>query len=271
MRTVYLKLLHRGSLWLATALLAGVLIFGAASANANPTFSQQDAIALAVQHPAFADGLAAHPNWTAAAYNTHNSYGIWRVQFWDAGGNDLGWADVSLERGRVYSWESYTDSTPQQDIAAQDAVEQFVRSHPDVLELLPSLTDDHDIYIDYDGWNDYWGVWVDAGQDSLWLTVRFEGGQPSSLENPTLEGIYFPFVVSYDEWNQASQSEAVSLAFQQPEIAAAVRGYDSWQTAVESAGDDLWTVYFKHDDVTLAQAAVSTVDQQVLDFTVFMP
>ena len=73
--------------------------------------SPQDAINLAAAHSSFANGLADRPGWTAVAYDTKNLYGIWRVQFYDAEGNDLGWSDISLEKQKVYAWETNFDIT----------------------------------------------------------------------------------------------------------------------------------------------------------------
>lgn len=249
--------------------IAAGTAFGTA---ASPQYSEQDAIAIAAQHPAFAD-LTGRDGWFAAAYDTHNRYGVWRVQFWNETGDDAGWADVSIERSRVYSWDAYFDSTPAQDTEAQVVIEQFVRSHPDIIELMPDIVDAETryLYIDYDGWADYWGVWVDAGEDSLWLTVKFEGGQPNALKNPTLEDIYFPNIVPYAEWVEASQAEAVSLAFQLPEIAAALRGHENWQTSAEAVDADTWSVIFQAGEQTLAEALVNVQAQNVIEFTVLQP
>ncbi|MBZ0286535.1 MAG: hypothetical protein K8I30_02895, partial [Anaerolineae bacterium] len=252
---------------LAAGLLIALFAFGI-PALAQGVFNPDDAIALAAAHPDFAD-LVARAGWTAAAYDSHNSYGIWRVQFWDENGEDAGWLDINPALARIYSWEVYYDSTPVQDAAALEVIEPFVRSHPDVLALLPGIAQRHDLYVDYDGWGDYWGVWVDAGTDALWLTISFDGGLPSSLENPTLKGIYFPYMLSYAEWDQVSRSEAVAIAFQQPEIADAVRAYADWTSGVEPVSGETWTVSFYGGGQTIAQATVDLAQSLVIDFMVF--
>jgi hypothetical protein len=263
---------HTHLFWFTTVLLAATAFFTTQALNADQLYTERDAVAIAAQHPAFAE-FTAQEGWSAKAYDSHNSYGIWRVQFYNAASEDVGWADVSLERGRVYSWDAYFDSTPAQDNSAQSVIEAFIRSHPDVIELMPDIGDEEKryIYIDYDGWADYWGVWVDAGEESLWLTVTFEGKQPDSLENPQLTGIYFPFMVSYDEWAEAIKAESISLAFQQPEIADTLRSYEGWQANAELVSDDTWSVVFNDGDQTLAQATVNILAQSVTEFTIIAP
>ena len=64
---------------------------------------EDDAVALAAAHPALAELLTAHKGWRAEAYSTGNAYGVWRVQFYFPGGDELGWADVTPAARRVYA------------------------------------------------------------------------------------------------------------------------------------------------------------------------
>ncbi|MBI5961137.1 MAG: hypothetical protein HY866_20540, partial [Chloroflexi bacterium] len=100
------KFLKAGMLAVLVVLSLG-LTSALSLSHAQPGYTPQEAIDLAAAHAAFVDGLAARPGWTAAAYDSKNSYGIWHVQFWDTDGEDLGWADLSLERSKVYSWDVY--------------------------------------------------------------------------------------------------------------------------------------------------------------------
>jgi hypothetical protein len=245
--------------------LAGV--FGARSASiAQEQYTEQDAIALAAESDAFAIGLEAHEGWTAAAYNTRNAYNIWRVQFWNANGEDLGWADVSPERGRVYSWESYTGASEGQKAQATPILQDFIAHEPQILELIDS-PEQYDIYVDYDSWGGFWGVYIARGADSIYAVVDFE--DDFEFTNPRLVRIYFE-VMSYDEWVAANEDLATSKAFEQAEIAAAVNGVEGWESYVErvESAENLWKVSFMLGDQTLAQATVDLDASAIVEYQV---
>ena len=105
------------------------------------TFAQtpQDAINLAGAHSSFAKGLADRPGWTAVAYDTKNFYSIWRVQFYDAEGNDLGWSDVNLEKQKIYAWETNFDVTESEYSQAEEALLNFARQDPEVIEMIGNI------------------------------------------------------------------------------------------------------------------------------------
>lgn len=238
--------------------LAGVI-------QAQDDFAEAEVIAVAAQSDVFAAGLEMHPGWYAAAYDTENSYGVWRVQFWSAEGEDLGWADVNPERERLYSWEAYFGATDAQKEAAYSVLRDFVSAQPEILELVedPSL---YDFYVDFDGYADLWGVYIDRGAESLYVLVDFE--DDFAFTNPELVRLYFSEVMSYDEWREGKGAEAAATAYAQPEIADAVRDVEGWQAAAEPAGSPLWRVSFLAGEDMLAWATVNIKTSEVVEYGV---
>jgi len=248
------------------------LILAAAPAMAQESFTEADAIAAVLEDPAFAGGLAAVEGWTAAAYDTRNAYGIWRVQFWDGSGEDLAWADVNPARRKVYSFEAYFPVSEQEYEAAYAPLRAFVDSHPDLIELLGS-PEAYDIYIDYDRWNRHWGVYIDAGADSLWIAVRFTGGASPEHEyfsDPLLVALYFSNVLSYSDWQESQKALATVTAHQHAEIGRALEGVIGWTTEVYAVEDhqNLWMVAFKDGERLIAEVMVDTAASQIVDFAI---
>ncbi|MBI5958759.1 MAG: hypothetical protein HY866_08490 [Chloroflexi bacterium] len=259
------KFLKAGMLAVLVVLSMG-LTSALSPSHAQSGYTPQDAIDLAAAHAAFVDGLAARPGWTAAAYDSKNSYGIWHVQFWDTDGEDLGWADLSLERSKVYSWEVYMGLTEEQSSSTEETIRAFLLNSPDVVDLVENLGD-ADLYVDYDYWNERWGAYIELGPDSLYVTLRSTSGRSLSLENLQLDRIYFSELPSYDEWFSAQEAQAISIAFQQPEINAALRDYSGWAATGEPDENGVWHLTFTLGEQTLATAAVMVETQQVLEFT----
>jgi hypothetical protein len=251
-------------LQLLTLLVVLVCAFAFHFADAaSPAASFQDAIALAAAYPAFAKWLSERSGWTADAYYTGNGYGIWRVQFYDAAGEDLGWADVNVEKGRVYSWETHYGALETQRQAAEEVVTDFVVNSPEVLELIED-PGQYPMYVDYDGWSKAWGVYIERGMDSLYVVVQFEGLTPTSLSNPHLVSVYFPNVLPYEDWYSASQERVIALAFEQPAIAGPLRNYDGWDATAELLDEGAtWEVIFSLGDQELARAVVDTSTESV--------
>ena len=252
---------------LAILILLLVALTSALVVQAQQTFREQDAIDLAAQSEVFAAGLEENPGWTAAAYDTGNAYGIWRVQFWYADGSDLGWADVSPERGRVYSWEVYFGATDAQENAAESVLREVVNTQPEFIDLLEDPSQ-YEIYIDYDSYNRYWGVYIDVGANSIWTAIQFEGKTPDSLENPLVLGLYFSNVLSYNDWKESNKAIAIATAFQNTDVADALNGIDDWTTSVEQNDEGLWTVYFLNGDSTVAQVQVDMSTEAVVDYSI---
>lgn len=252
---------------LLAALTLSLILVSAVGVQAQSGYTARDAINVAAQSAIFRSGLAQSPGWTAAAYYTKNTYGIWRVQFWNANGEDLGWADVSPARRRVYSWDQHFAATAAQQQAAEPILRAFVAALPDVIDLLGDPTQ-YAMYVDYDAWNHWWGVTIDSSPDTIWVPVQFAGKTPDSLDDPQEIGLYFDNVLSYEDWQQSQQAIAIATAFQNADIAAAVRRVDSWTTAVEHDDDNLWTVKFMHGETELARVQVDLTANAVVDFSV---
>jgi hypothetical protein len=77
-----------------------------------------------------------------------------------------------------------------------------------------------------------------------------------------LVGITFENVLNYDEWHEAQGSQAVSIAFQQPEVANALRPHDGWDARynpVNDGSDGLWWVGYYLGDRLIAEATVNVL------------
>jgi hypothetical protein len=250
-------------------ILCLVVVIGTLIAAAQDEYTEVDAIALAASSPAFADALAEREGWTAAAYNTHNRYGVWRVQFWDQYGEDMGFIDVSPMLEQVFFSETYYGATESQRERGQEVVREFVENSPELWALIDDPSQ-YDIYIDYEGWLDAWGVYIDLGSDSIYVAVQFEGIIPSALDNPRILAMGFPNVGSYDDWYASTEDQAIGIAFQEAEIAAAVRGSDTWYAEaipIDGENGDLWTVGFYRDDQLVATATVDVMNRTVTGYS----
>jgi hypothetical protein len=253
------KRLMMGGL-LALAALATVLVLPRTT-EAQRTFTTDDAIGFVAGSPQFAEGLQFHEGWTAVAYDTGNAYGIWRVEFNDASGEDLGYADVSLERGRIYSWDAYfypNDNFRQQ---AEPILRDFVYAQSEVLALVPNPAD-YDYWFDFDGWNNWWWFYINVGgQDSVTAVVRFEGGDSElNLSNPRLESIVFSDLPDYETWREAGRASATAAAFAQGEVAAHLRPHEGWTSVAEpmnGGSGGQWWVGFYVGDWLAAEAGVN--------------
>ena len=254
-----------------SGLLVSLLLIGSFVASVQQSTlaisrgSADQVIALAAASPMFKNVLAARPGWTAAAYDSGNSYGIWRVQFWDTEGEDIGWADVSLTKGRLYAWESNVGATDEQKTAVRDTLLDFLAQQADVRELVGD-PHDYDTWLDYNGWINTWFVFIGkGGLDSIYVGILNNSDDPLNLAHLTLGSIYFPEVKSYTDWEAGQKSQAVALAFANADIAAALRDHDGWVTDTARAGDTAWTVTFKVSDQVLASATVDIAARTVTD------
>lgn len=239
-----------------------VLFFSLATAQ-----SPQDAINLASGHPAFAKALEDRPGWSANAYDTKSRYGIWRVEFYDADGNGMGWADVNVEQQRLYAWDAAFDVIESQYAEAEQLLKDFLRSDETAQQLIGSVDDAYGYWVGYDGWREVWMMHIDRGADSLDLTIGSRSSQPKSFESLYLEKVYVANIMSYGDWQNANGSEVVALAFENPEVAAAVRGMD-WTTSAERLEGDAWKVRFLSGEQVIVEADVNIADGSVVNIAV---
>jgi hypothetical protein len=233
------------------------------------TYAQnpQDAINLASSHPAFAKALADRPGWTANAYDTKSRYGIWHVEFYDADGNGMGWADVNVEQQRLYAWDAAFDVIESQYAEAEQTLIDFLRNDETSQKLIGSVDDVYGWWVGYDSWRETWMVHLDRGADSLDLTLRSRSAQPKSFESLYLEKVYVANIMSYDDWQNANGSQVIALAFENPEVAAAVRGVD-WTTSTERLEGDAWKVRFLSGEQVIVEADVNIADGSVANIAV---
>ena len=126
-----------------------------------------------------------------------------------------------------------------------------------------------DIYPWWDGDAEAWVSWISDARDAIMVAVQFDGGAQDSAENPVLTQLWFPNLSSYDEWWVASSSEAVAVAFQEIEIAAALRG-QSWTTEAELAGAsaDVWIVRFIAGGQMLVTAEIDVAAGIILSYEI---
>jgi hypothetical protein len=258
--------MRRRFLILLTSLLA--MMLAAFAPVQAQDYSEQDVIDMVIAQVPFSYGLQTVPDWTAAAYDSGNAYGIWRVQFWNAAGEEIGWANINPTKQRIYDYDAPFESTEEQRVAADPIVREYIYNHPDIIELLgdPEAFAD-DMWVGYNGWVEAWGVWLNRGDDSLYFIVQFEGKEPDALSSPTLIEIGFPNVMSYDEWQTNMGTEATTVAFAEPDIASVLRDVTGWQSHAERQPDGLWQVTFTQDDTELVKALVNLESRELIEWS----
>lgn len=224
------------------------------------------AIALAAESPALSGLLSSHPGWTADAYKTGTSYGIWRVQFFFSSGAELGWADVSPKLAKLFAWEADYQLTGKQNAHAERTLYRFVRNDPEIRALVGD-TEKLDKWFWYDSWREGWFVHLESGPDSLDVSIRSRFKGPLKLSKLFVEKIYLSNVLSYAEYQEASRSSAVALAFAEPEIAAALRDKPGWASSAEPSGQE-WKIRFSLGETLVATAVVDLNTQQIRSFEV---
>lgn len=223
---------------------------------------EAEAIAIAAAHPAFAGWLEHTPDWHAAAYYAETAYEIWRVQFWDADWNEIGWADVNLERARVLTWD--TSFIPSEELLDQayEAIRAFIATSPEMLDLMES-PGQYEIYIDYNGDVDMWGAYLDRGSDSLYMFIDFE--DDVKFINPRIDMLYFSNVASYSEWEASQKAAAVAAAFADADVADAVSRAEDWWADAERQRGGQWRVTFYEGDRVLAHVLVGLNPITIVD------
>ncbi len=257
----------------------GVVLLFVCLLAARPAVAQgpdggtgDEAIALAQSQPEIAEYLSRSGEWDAAAYFTGNRFGVWRVHFWDKQGNSLGYADLSLERSVVYSWQPADYLDEGLWAAGEAALWDFVRANEDVRAVLDVYDVDYD-EDPFDGWTEYhseanvWSAYIWQAGDFIEARVRFDSGSRQVFEDPVLVGIYFPTVLNIWEWTQAQEAQAISFAFSFPSVAEVLRGAEGWTAAgePETLGSSVWRVTFSVTDVPALFARVDLAAQALLE------
>lgn len=225
---------------------------------------EKAAIDLAAKHPAIAPVLAARPEWRAMAYDTESVFKVWRVQFWDKDWRGIGWADVSVERGKVYKIE--LSEGPEPDDATRKAAETvlipFLRAQTELVQLMGGET--WESYTEYNAYERLWRVTFYKAADAVQGAVRFNDAAPFSFREPELVEISFPWLAPFGAWFVAQQQKAISIAFVDSRVAEAVRGVDGWKAESLPAEGSQWVVVFKVGDRTLIQALIDLTTGKVI-------
>lgn len=222
----------------------------------SAAWAQKDAaVALAADHPALKPLLAAHEGWTADAYKTATQYGLWRVQFYFPGGEELGWADVSPARERVYAWEASYELGAALQRRAERTLYPFVLRDPQVRTLLGG-EQPQGRWLWYDSWREGWFVHLEHGAGSLDVSVRSRRPGSLRLDDLFVEKIYFPNVLSLADFRRAQGDQAVALAVASPEVAAALRDRAGWTSTRTPLRGARWEVAFAQGGDRIARAVV---------------
>lgn len=255
-------------MWKYLIAIAAVMLigFGIIAGVGAQTGTEADAISLATKHPAFALMLDSHPGWKASAYDTQTSYNIWRVQFWSESGEELGFADVSLEKEKVYSWQTSAGITDEQREKAAKAIATFIRQDAELSQLIGKVDLDY-LWVDYEGSFNVWVAHVERGAESVNLILQFDSADPMAFQNGRVYRIEFPNVLSYSAWIDAKKAEATALAFSKSEVAAALRD-KQWQSEVERTDDSaIWVVKFMVAGEVAIQATVNVSTGDVIQIS----
>ncbi|MCC6973422.1 MAG: hypothetical protein IT322_05360 [Anaerolineae bacterium] len=253
-----------GLISLILTMLIGLTVFFGSMPTRAQSGGAEQAVAIAAAHPAFAPLLDSQPGWKGGAYFTHNAFAIWRVDFWDTSGESLGWAHVNLEKGLVYSWESYYRLSDAQKQIGQKAVADFIRGSAEVKTMLGDLDLD-EIYIEY---NPEWNVWFGwSYQQGTTIEFRVQFGDESRLSytQPTLLGVSFPDVISYPEWLEGQKADAITVAFTSAEIAGKVRAHEGWRAEAVSTDEGVFVITFKAGDQVIGTVTVNLTERTILE------
>ncbi len=222
------------------------------------------AIDVAARHPAFATGLTGHTGWTATGYDAGDRYGLWRVDFATAAGDPIGWAQVQLATERVWGWEATFGLEGEAYAEAEARLLDFLRDDPEFIGFGGDVDDREWVWVGYEEWRDTWVVHIQRSPSPLVVVLRSEHAWTRSLDDLSIEQIRVPTVVSVEEWNERSGSDAIAIAFLAPEVAAAVRGRDGWTADAELLDRGLWRVRFEWSGQTVAEADVDMTRREVV-------
>ena len=249
---------RRGAAWL-TALLVFAAAAAPWAAAQRMTAAEQRAVDVAARHPAFAAGLARNPGWVATAYGAGGRYDVYRVDFGSASGAELGWAQVGLDSGRVYAWETYFEVEGDYYAEVEAVLLERLRGDPELTALIGDVDDNDWTWVGYESWRDTWAVHLERGLDSVVVYLRPETPFVDSLERLRVVQVYFPAVVPVAEWLGVREAEAVAVAFADARVAGAVRGLEGWTASAEPLTERVWRVRFMWEGGVMVEAGVDLV------------
>jgi len=227
----------------------------------------QKAINLVAAHPAFTTMLAANEGWQAESFNTQNIYGIWRVQFWDAEGNELARADLNPENEEIYDWVYQSGINDQEEESVTETLIQFINSQSRVTDLIGTVNRE-DVRISYHNAHRHWRVRINRQQNSLRLILTPQNPVARSVEGLELSSIEFDNLPSYEDWRSGNAASLVAIAFQERAIADRLRGNANWVSEVERLENQNWQVRFLEAGTVLALARVDPFEALVLSFDI---
>lgn len=227
----------------------------------------QKAITLASSHAAFSNVLTANEGWSAEAFDTQNVYGIWRVQFWDAERNDLGWVDLNPAKDKVYAWDYHTEVSDKERELVSQPILEFLNAQTDITDLV-GILEAKDLRISYHNGHRHWRVRIDRKQNTVHVVLIPEITAARSLQGLELRHVSFENIPSYEDWRSGNEANLVAIAFQETAIAAVLRGKENWVTQVKPSDNQNWQVSFLEGDTVLALAEVNPFEARVLRFEV---
>lgn len=224
-------------------------------------------INLASEHIAFKQVLAARNGWYARAYDPYTRYGVWRVQFWDAEGNNIAWAMVDPETRQLYSWDYDTGLNDTEFERAKEVLTKLVTSNSNVLDVVGDINPD-ELRFGIDESKNLWWVRFERGSDMVTVTFRPEVSRARTTDNLVLDRIFFPRTPSFAEWQSGHEASIIAIAFREKAIAKALRGNENWTSQIEALKNNLWAVRFMDGEKELARAEVNLEKGMTVDFSV---
>jgi hypothetical protein len=248
-------------------LAAAVPVLAQPAPPAPLDYTEADIIAMAVAGLDDGGVLAASledlEGWWGQAYPSRNGYDIWRVELFTADDEELGWLDVQPETGIVYSYFVIPPLPEWLYAEREPEVKAFVARNERVRALIARPRED-EMWVEYNRWEQHWGVYIEADAHSLYVTVDYAPGD----SEPVLDMIYFAEMLSFAEWRDAMEAEASVIAFSDPQVAAAVRGVQGWQAGAERLdGGDVWDVVYRVGETVLVTARVDVLSDRVIAVT----
>jgi len=93
------------------------------------------------------------------------------------------------------------------------------------------------------------------------LTVTFYQRDNGAF---VVDKVFDPKALDEHSQLRLAQDKAIALAYEAPELDAAIAGFDNWFTYAEQQTGDTWTVEFAADGRSLITVLVDTASQKVL-------